>query len=71
MCVALCLPLLYPPLNRPAPGELWLDLMDVGQGLAAVLRTTDHTLLYDAGPPWRGPWCCATRSGGTGPVSWT
>jgi competence protein ComEC len=34
----------------PAPGELWITLLDVGQGLAAVVRTHGHTLLFDAGP---------------------
>ena len=35
---------------RPAPGSFWLDVLDVGQGLAAVVRTAHHTLLYDTGP---------------------
>ena len=35
---------------RPAPGELWLTVLDVGQGLAVVARTEEHALLYDAGP---------------------
>jgi competence protein ComEC len=34
----------------PAPGELWVDVLDVGQGLSAVLRTHRHALVYDAGP---------------------
>jgi competence protein ComEC len=34
----------------PAPGEVWFTLLDVGQGLAAVVRTQGHTLLFDAGP---------------------
>ena len=33
----------------PAPGELWLSLIDVDQGLSAVLRTQSHVLLFDAG----------------------
>lgn len=37
-----------PPL--PAAGEAWVDVLDVGQGLAAVVRTRDHTLVYDTGP---------------------
>jgi competence protein ComEC len=40
--------LLRPPV--PAPGELWFTLLDVGQGLSAVVRTQNHTLVYDAGP---------------------
>ncbi|MDE2365691.1 MAG: DNA internalization-related competence protein ComEC/Rec2, partial [Betaproteobacteria bacterium] len=35
----------------PRPGELWLSVLDVGQGLAVVARTENHTLLYDTGPP--------------------
>ena len=39
--------LITPP--SPKPGELWLTVLDVGQGLAVVVRTANHTLLYDAG----------------------
>ncbi|SEK31096.1 DNA internalization-related competence protein ComEC/Rec2 [Nitrosovibrio tenuis] len=35
---------------KPGPGDLWLSVLDVGQGLAVVARTENHTLLYDAGP---------------------
>jgi len=34
----------------PAAGELWMTVLDVGQGLAVVARTENHALLYDAGP---------------------
>jgi competence protein ComEC len=34
----------------PAPGEAWFTLLDVGQGLSAVIRTRDGTLVFDAGP---------------------
>jgi competence protein ComEC len=50
----LCLPLLVPDLPRPAPGAYELTVLDVGQGHAAVVRTRDHTLIYDAGPAWPG-----------------
>ena len=46
----LCLPLLFPPVAAPAPGEVWFTLLDVGQGLAAVVRTANHVLVYDTGP---------------------
>ncbi len=36
--------------SKPATGELWLTVLDVGQGLAIVARTKNHTLLYDTGP---------------------
>jgi competence protein ComEC len=37
---------------RPAPGEAWVDVLDVGNGLAVVVRTHAHALVYDAGPAW-------------------
>jgi competence protein ComEC len=40
--------LALPP--KPGAGELWLSVLDVGQGLAVVARTENHTLLYDTGP---------------------
>jgi competence protein ComEC len=50
--------LLWPMFNTPpplpAPGELWLRFLDVGQGMAVEARTRHHTLLYDTGPAW-GP----------------
>ncbi len=30
-------------------GEVWFTLLDVGQGLAAVVQTRNHLLLYDTG----------------------
>ena len=36
----------------PAPGEAWLDVLDVGNGLAIVVRTSNHALVYDTGPSW-------------------
>jgi competence protein ComEC len=38
------------PPERPAPGALWLTALDVGQGMALVLETADHTLVFDTGP---------------------
>jgi competence protein ComEC len=32
------------------PGELQVTVLDVGQGLAVVVRTREHALLYDTGP---------------------
>jgi competence protein ComEC len=39
--------LVRPPL--PAPGEARVTLLDVGQGLAVVVQTAGHTLVYDTG----------------------
>jgi competence protein ComEC len=36
----------------PAAGEAWLDVLDVGNGLAVIVRTAHHALAYDAGPSW-------------------
>jgi competence protein ComEC len=46
----LLLPLLFSPQPRPdyAQAEVWM--LDVGQGLAVLVRTQGHALLYDAGP---------------------
>ena len=44
------LPLFLVRPSLPAAGEVWFTLLDVGQGLAAVVRTREHTLLFDAGP---------------------
>jgi competence protein ComEC len=52
--VPLMLPLFAVAPPGPAPGELWLTMLDVGQGLAVVARTRGHALLYDAGPQYGG-----------------
>lgn len=40
-----------PPL---APGAFELRVFDVGHGLAVLVRTRQHAVLYDAGPSWQG-----------------
>ncbi len=46
------LPLLLLPVPRPEQGDYWLTLLDVGQGLAAVVRTRSHVVVYDTGPSY-------------------
>ncbi len=46
------LPLFLNSPARPEQGELWLTVLDVGQGLAVVARTRQHTLLFDTGPSY-------------------
>ena len=46
----LWLPLLWPARHLPAPGEVELQVLDVGQGLSVLVRTASHRLLYDMGP---------------------
>lgn len=53
LALLLWLPLLMPWRELPAKGEFELVMMDVGQGLAVLIRTRHHTLLYDAGPAIR------------------
>ena len=52
--LGLCLvsPALFwlPP--RPVTGAVWADVLDVGQGLAVVVQTASHSLLYDTGPQY-------------------
>jgi competence protein ComEC len=48
--VVLLLPAIFWPVSRPAEGEAWVTVLDVGQGLAVIVRTRDHTLIYDPGP---------------------
>ena len=52
--LVLLLPMLLVRPPKPAPGELWLTVLDVGQGLSAVIRTRNHTVLFDAGPDYTG-----------------
>ncbi len=47
---ALLLPLLIPMRTPLADGAFELYLLDVGQGLAAIVRTSNHVLIYDTGP---------------------
>nr|HAT8714008.1 DNA internalization-related competence protein ComEC/Rec2 [Legionella jordanis] len=40
---------LWPGKQRLAEGEAAIDVVDVGQGLAIVVRTANHNLVYDSG----------------------
>lgn len=46
----LFVPALFWPVEKPPEGEAWITVLDVGQGLASVIRTREHTLIYDPGP---------------------
>lgn len=50
LAVLLLLPAMTHVPPAPAPGAVWLTVLDAGQGLAAVLRTHEHVLVYDTGP---------------------
>ena len=38
--------------DAPRAPQVWIDVLDVGQGLAVVVRTANHSLLYDTGPAY-------------------
>lgn len=46
------IPLFFSVPEKPAEGELWVSVLDVGQGLSVVLRTRHHAMLYDTGPKY-------------------
>lgn len=50
LALLLWLPLLSPARGLPGYGEAELTVIDVGQGLAVLVRTSRHSLLYDMGP---------------------
>ena len=61
LAIILLLPMFVVQPVSPKPGELWLTLLDVGQGLAVVARTENHTVLFDTGPDYQG-WSDAGRN---------
>lgn len=48
--IVLLLPLFATAPPGPRAGDLWITVLDVGQGLSVLARTERHALLYDAGP---------------------
>ncbi len=50
--VPLAFALLVPPRALPEPGQFDLVAADVGQGMAVLVRTRGHVLLFDAGPQY-------------------
>ncbi len=46
----LLLPLFFYQPDRPDKGSVWLTVLDVGQGLSAVIKTENKTLVFDTGP---------------------
>ncbi len=50
--LVLFLPALLSAPPRPGQGEAWITTLDVGQGLAVLVRTADHALLFDTGPAY-------------------
>ena len=43
-------PLFFHIIEQPNKDNFWLTLLDVGQGLSAVIQTQHHSLVFDTGP---------------------
>jgi competence protein ComEC len=50
--LSLMIPMVWPAVAHPLPGEMWVDVLDVGQGLSVAVRTRNHALVYDTGPSY-------------------
>lgn len=48
--VVFLMPLFISLPPAPPDGRVWFTLLDVGQGLSAVVRTRTHVMVYDTGP---------------------
>ena len=46
----LLIPLFFAVTPRPETGGMQVAVLDIGQGLSVVVKTANHTFLYDAGP---------------------
>ncbi|MBL6985459.1 MAG: DNA internalization-related competence protein ComEC/Rec2 [Methylobacter sp.] len=49
LSLVMFLPLLFTEVKRPEIGDINMTLLDVGQGLSAVVQTAEHLLVYDTG----------------------
>lgn len=47
--IVLLIPLFFLPSPRPAAGDVWLTVLDVGQGLSIVVQTQQQVMVYDVG----------------------
>ncbi len=48
--IAWLIPIFAWPPARPAAGEVWVTAIDIGQGMAILVESGEHALLYDSGP---------------------
>jgi competence protein ComEC len=49
LSLVMFLPLVFTPPEKPETGSIKMTLLDVGQGLSAVVQTANHWLVYDTG----------------------
>ena len=52
VAVLLLLPLVFNRGTNPDINDFNVDILDVGQGLAVVINTANHTMIYDTGPKY-------------------
>jgi competence protein ComEC len=50
--LATWIPLLFAEPAHPAPGRMTVTAFDAGQGMALLIETSGHRLLYDTGPAY-------------------
>jgi competence protein ComEC len=50
--MATWIPLLFAEPSKPSPGAVRVTAFDVGQGMALLVETANHRLLYDTGPAY-------------------
>jgi competence protein ComEC len=48
----LLLPALSTQAEHPKAGQVWVTALDVGQGLAMVIETQHHSMVFDTGPAY-------------------
>jgi len=49
LSLVMFLPLVFTDTKQPETGDINMTLLDVGQGLSAVVQTSHHLLIYDTG----------------------
>ncbi len=49
MSLVMFLPLIFSQSQKPETGNIKMTLLDVGQGLSAIVQTANHWLIYDTG----------------------
>lgn len=54
MALLLFIPLIWPPSDKPSTGDFRAIVFDAGQGLAVLIETQEHLLMYDTGPGYYG-----------------
>lgn len=54
IALLLFMPLVRPPVDKLSEGDFRVLVFDAGQGLAVLVETREHLLLYDTGPGYFG-----------------